>query len=82
MSEPILAEVQRLAADLFDLAPADVTPQTSPQNLEKWDSLQHLNLVLALEQRFGLQFQPEEIEQMSSIGRVAELVRSKHGGEA
>jgi acyl carrier protein len=81
MKEPILIQVQKLAADLFDISLTDISPQTSPQNLEKWDSLQHLNLVLALEQQFSVQFLPEEIEQMSSIGRVAELVKAKCGGE-
>jgi acyl carrier protein len=39
--------------------------------------MQHLNLVLALEEKFGLQLDPEEIEQMKSVGAVAALVEKK-----
>jgi acyl carrier protein len=36
--------------------------------------MQHLNLVLAIEEKFGVQLDPEDIEQMKSIGAVAGLV--------
>lgn len=36
--------------------------------------MQHLNLVLAVEEKFGVQFEPEDIEQMNSIGAIASLV--------
>ena len=44
-----------------------------------WDSVEHLNLILALEMQFGIEFEPEEIEQMKSIGQIALLVESKAG---
>jgi acyl carrier protein len=82
MNEPILAKVETIAADLFDVPRQSITPQSSPKDIEKWDSVQHLNLVLALEQQFGIQFDPEEIEQMSSIERVAKLVAMKGGDKS
>jgi acyl carrier protein len=36
--------------------------------------MQHLNLVLAIEEKFGVQLDPEDIEQMKNIGTVAVLV--------
>ena len=47
---------------------------SSPETIENWDSMQHLNLVLAIEEKFGLQLEPEDIEQMKSIGAVAAMV--------
>jgi hypothetical protein len=41
--------------------------------------LQHLNLVLAVEQEFGIQFEPEEMIQMETVGSIAELVQSNAG---
>ena len=52
-------------------------PDSSPDNIESWDSLQHLNLVLALEQEFRTQFTPEEIEQLLSVELIAALVEEK-----
>jgi acyl carrier protein len=54
-----------------------VRPDSSPDNIANWDSLQHLNLVLALEQEFNVQFTPEEIEQILSVELAAALLDEK-----
>jgi acyl carrier protein len=41
--------------------------------------LPHLNLVLALDQEFGIQFEAEEMNQVKTVGSIAELVQSKAG---
>jgi len=60
--------------DVFQLPEEVLVPSASPDTIETWDSIQHLNLVLAMEQEFGLQFTPEEIEQMLSLELIALLV--------
>lgn len=60
-----------------DPAPDKISAESSPQSIESWDSMQHLNLVLAIEERFGLQFEPEEIEEMKNVGAAAGLVEKK-----
>ena len=77
MSSAVFDQVRTLASDLFGVSPDQVNAASSPQTIETWDSIQHLNLVLALEEKFGVQLAPEEIEQMKSIGEVAKLVESK-----
>lgn len=79
MSGTIFEQVQEMAADVFMVARQQVSAETSPQNLESWDSVQHLSLVLALEEKFALQFSPEEIDHMQTIGQVVELVERKLG---
>jgi len=66
-----------MASDLFGVPAERITADSSPQTLEAWDSIQHLNLVLAVEEKFGVQLSPEEIEQMKSIGETVKLVESK-----
>jgi acyl carrier protein len=77
MADSVLEQVRRIAADTFNVPLEQVTAESSPDTIENWDSLQHLNLVLALEQEFGLQLAPEEIEQMHSIELIAILIREK-----
>ena len=77
MTAPVLERVRSIAADVLKVPPATITPESSTETVEGWDSVQHLNLVLALEQEFSLQFDPEEIDQMNSIGRVASIIESK-----
>jgi acyl carrier protein len=77
MITELLAQVRPMAADVLQV-PADlITAQSSPDNTENWDSVHHLDLVLALEQVFSVQFEPEEIDQMRSIGKIVEVLASK-----
>ena len=73
----MLERVREIVADVFGLPPEQVRANSSPDNIESWDSLQHLNLVLALEQEFRTQFTPEEIEQLLSVELIAALVEEK-----
>jgi acyl carrier protein len=66
--------VRNVASDIFRVPADKITAESSPETIESWDSMQHLNLVLAVEEKFGVQLEPEDIEQMKSVGAVAELV--------
>lgn len=74
-----LEPVRMAAADVFGVDPKTITASTTPEQIETWDSVQHLNLVMALETTFGIEFEPEEIDQMKSIGDIASLVEAKAG---
>jgi len=75
---PALFErIQAIAADVLEVPAAKITPESSPETIETWDSVHHLNLVLALEQEFSLQFEPEEIDQMKDIRHILEILGSK-----
>ena len=69
-----LDQVRTIASDIFSVPADKITADSSPQTIENWDSMQHLNLVLAVEEKFGVQLSPEEVEQMKSVGAVAAIV--------
>jgi acyl carrier protein len=77
VNTPSLSRVSSIFADVFQLPLDQVKPESSPDNIPNWDSLQHLNLVLALEQEFNVQFTPEEIEQILSVELAAALLDEK-----
>lgn len=70
----VFEQVRRIASDLLGLPVDQINAASSPENVEAWDSVQPLNLVLALEGKFQLQLSPEEIEQMKNIGDIATLI--------
>jgi acyl carrier protein len=77
MPAPLFDRVRTIAADVLEVAPAQISAGSSPESIETWDSVHHLNLVLALEQEFNLQFEPEEIDQMKDIQHILEILGSK-----
>ena len=72
-----LDSVRRSVADVTRVPLEDVTPESSPDTIETWDSLQHLNLVLSLEESFDIRFSPEEIKQMANVKMIALLIEEK-----
>jgi acyl carrier protein len=64
-------------SDVFQVPLDQLTMQSSPETIPTWDSLQHLNLVLALEQEFNIQFTPEEVEQLLSVEVAATVLEEK-----
>ena len=74
MTASTFEQVRSVASDIFGVPTEQITAESSPETIENWDSMQHLNLVLAVEEKFGVQLDPEDIEQMKNIGAVAKLV--------
>jgi acyl carrier protein len=77
MDTQVLDRVREIAADVLQLDRGALNAESSPQSVESWDSVQHLNLVLALEEQFGMQFEPDEMDGMKSIGAIAEMLSAK-----
>ena len=77
MDQPLFDRVRGIAADVFQLDSASLAADSSPETIEVWDSVQNLNLVLALEAEFGCEFAPEEMDQMKTIGQIANVAAAK-----
>ena len=77
MNSPLFERLRRIAADVLEVTPRQITESVSSETMETWDSVHHLNLVLALEQEFHLQFEPEEIDDMTSIPSVLVVLDRK-----
>jgi acyl carrier protein len=77
MSAQLFDRVRSIAADVLEVPSAKISADSSPESIESWDSVHHLNLVLALEQEFNLQFEPEEIDQMKDIQHILDILGSK-----
>ena len=80
-AEHIEDQVCRIVAELFNQPAERIAPESSPHSIEGWDSLGHLNLALALEQEFGVTFAPEQIDEMTDVRKIVDIVaRMDHQG--
>lgn len=80
MNESVLLNVRRATADVLQRNIDDVPSDATRDTVDGWDSMAHVNLVLALEQEFNLQFTPEEMMEMLSVELIAMLVEEKLTG--
>lgn len=60
------AKLKAVMATILEVEPADITEDSSSDTLEQWDSLRHMNLVLALEDEFGVSIPDEEAADITS----------------
>lgn len=69
-----LTEIFREVFDDDDLV---VKPELTAEDVEEWDSLNHIRLVLSIEKGFGLRFSAAEVGNLSNVGEFVELIQSK-----
>ncbi|MCG8695102.1 MAG: acyl carrier protein [Minwuiales bacterium] len=63
-------KLNEILIDLFELEPGQIADTLTAEEVELWDSLNHLKLVTAVEEAFGVQLSMEEIEAIDSVGRL------------
>jgi len=71
---------ERLAAiyeKVFGVETGEFSPNLTPEEVLRWDSLGHMNLVMELEDVFGVHFEVDEITEMTSVGKIIEILQSK-----
>ncbi len=57
-------------AAVFETEPSLINENSSPDNIENWDSIRHMNLIVALEEEFGIQFNDDQIADMTNFKLV------------
>jgi acyl carrier protein len=66
--------VYAVVSKVFRVPLGTIHDDSSPDTIETWDSLQHLHLILALEEEFGLQFSVDEIAAMQTVRSISAIV--------
>lgn len=68
-------KILKIMNEVFETSGLDTS--CSQSNYPSWDSLHHLNLIMALEEEFDVEFEPEEIAQMKDFDTVKKMIESK-----
>ncbi len=71
-------KVLRIVSQVMGIPLEQVDEDSSPDTVESWDSLKHMNLILALEEGFNMNFTDNEIVEMLSVGIIMETLK-EHG---
>ena len=71
--------IKVVMAQIFNIEVDSITEQSSPENVERWDSLRHMQLILALEDEFGVTIADEAIPDLLSINAIEEGLRESGG---
>jgi acyl carrier protein len=78
-SRDLLPEIQDIMRDVFDVDDLVITENTTAEDVEEWDSLSHIRLIVAIEREFGFKFKNSEIESLKNVGDLIKLIQLKTG---
>jgi len=75
--EDIFKGVQEIFRDIFGEEEIVIQDSTTSDDIEEWDSLNHLNLVCAIEKEYKIKFALGELQSMKDVGMLINLIQSK-----
>jgi acyl carrier protein len=75
--EEVFASVQEIFRDIFDDSALTVSNSTNSNDIEEWDSLNHINLVSAIEKELKVRFALGELQGLKDVGAMIDLIIKK-----
>jgi len=75
--DQIFEKVQEIFRDIFDDEDLNISDSTSSNDIEDWDSLNHINIVVAIEKEFKIKFNFNELSSLKDVGAMVDLMIEK-----
>lgn len=76
-SKEIFQEINKIFIEVFDNEDINLTIDSSSNDIEDWDSLNHIQLIVAIEKFFKLRFSILEIESWKNVGEMCDAIELK-----
>ena len=72
--DEVFEEVRKIFRDNFDDDDLVIVDETNSSDIEDWDSIEHINLVIAMEKKFRLKFNIKEVGKLANVGEMVDLI--------
>jgi len=73
-------KIYRVISDVMGIPVEEIDDKSSPDSNDAWESMSHINLVLALEAEFSVSLAPEDVMEMQSVGLIRTILGEKSAG--
>jgi acyl carrier protein len=77
MEDPIITGLTAVFRDVFDDDELVLRPDLTADDVDGWDSLAHIRLILSVQKKFGVKFSPIEMNRLKNVGDLIALTRQK-----
>lgn len=72
--EQIMERLTEIFRDVFDDESIEISDSTTANDIEAWDSLEHITLISAVEKAFKMRFTMREVSGMKNVGEMADIL--------
>lgn len=73
----IYDKLQGVFCDVFDVDSIQLKPDLTAADVDEWDSLSHIRLMVAIEEEFGISFTSNEISSFKNVGELVAAIENK-----
>ena len=73
----VLKQVNEIFADILENDSIKITESTTSDDVEEWDSLTHIQLIVAIEKKFKIRFTSAEMESWNNVGEMIKCIQAK-----
>lgn len=73
----IYEQLTTVFQDVFDDDELVVTPELTADDVDEWDSLSHIRLVLSVERAFKVKFSAAEVDKLKNVADLVDLIKAK-----
>ena len=73
----IFVRLQVLFRDLFDDNSIVLTPETTARDVERWDSLSHVDMMVMVEEAFDIRFSTREVTGLANVGQLVQAIERR-----
>lgn len=73
----ILSRLTHVFRDVFDDDSITINDNTTSADIDDWDSIEHINLIGAVEDEFGLRFKMKEVSGMKNVGEMIAIIAER-----
>lgn len=75
--DEVMSKVQDIFRDVFDDDSLVIVDSTNSDDIEDWDSLEHISLIVSMEKEFDMKFDIKEVGKLANVGEMVDLILSK-----
>lgn len=72
--EEVFKQLNEVFRDVFEDDTIVVNDGTTAEDIEDWDSFEHINLIVAVEEKFGMKFSMGQVTAMKNVGEMADII--------
>lgn len=73
--EEIFAKVQDIFREVFDDEELVIADETNSDDIEDWDSLEHISLIVSMEKEFNLKFDIKQVNKLENVGQMVDMIK-------